>query len=65
MVALSEVLRHFVALAGLRTHDPVVETRRALIEQIRARDAASAAATMAEYLEGLERHLTRVLRSKP
>jgi DNA-binding FadR family transcriptional regulator len=59
---LSEVLRHFAALAGPRTHDPVVQTRRTLIDQIRARDEEAAARMMAEYLKGLQVYLVRALR---
>jgi len=55
--ALSEVLRHFVASAGVRPHDPVVAMRRALILQIRARDADAAVAVMTTYLAGLETYL--------
>lgn len=55
--ALSEVVRHFVALAGMRTHDPVLRMRRALIDQIAAKDVEGAATTMADYLKGLHVHL--------
>ncbi|PZW44825.1 GntR family transcriptional regulator [Humitalea rosea] len=55
--ALSEVLRHFVSVAGVRPHDPVVAMRRALTQQIRARDADAAVAIMMNYLDGLETYL--------
>jgi DNA-binding GntR family transcriptional regulator len=57
--AVSDVLRHFVALAGPRPHDQVLETRRSLISLIRAKDAAAASAVMARYLDGLQEHLLR------
>jgi GntR family transcriptional repressor for pyruvate dehydrogenase complex len=63
VAALSEVLRQFVELAGRRPHDPVLETRRKLIDELKAGDADAAAATMSHYLDGLEKHLMRTLRS--
>ncbi|WP_322055933.1 FadR/GntR family transcriptional regulator [Burkholderia cenocepacia] len=60
---LSEVLRHFIVLAGPRPYDAVVKTRRKLIDQIRNRDADGAAATMRAYLEEIHRYLTRQSRS--
>lgn len=62
--ALSEVLRQFVERAGRRPHDPVLATRRTLIGQLRARDAAGAAATMSAYLAGLEQHLALTISAK-
>jgi DNA-binding FadR family transcriptional regulator len=56
---LSEVLRHFIVLAGPPPHDSVLPSRRRLIEQIRARDADGAAATMHNYLEDVHSHLIR------
>jgi GntR family transcriptional regulator, transcriptional repressor for pyruvate dehydrogenase complex len=56
---LSEVLRHFVVLAGPRPFDSVVDTRRKLIDQIRARDADGAAHTMRRALEEIGTHLTK------
>lgn len=59
---LSEVLRHFVALAGPRVHDPVLTTRRTLLDQIRARNEEAAARTMETYLRGLQAHLEKARR---
>ncbi len=65
VAALSEVLRQFVELAGRQPHDRVLETRRQLIDQLKAGDADAAAATMSHYLDGLEQHLMRTLPSRP
>ena len=58
---LSEVSRHFIVLPP-PLHDFLVPSRRMLIEQIRARDADGAAATMRKYLERVHSHLIRQLR---
>jgi DNA-binding FadR family transcriptional regulator len=60
---LSEVLRHFIVLAGPRPHDSVVPWRRKLIEQVRMRDGDGAAATMRKYLEDVHSHLIRQSRN--
>ena len=65
VAGLSEVLRQFVELAGRQPHDPVLDTRRTLIRQLRARDPDAATATMAGYLDGLETHLMRTLPAPP
>lgn len=56
--SLSVILRRSVALAGVRMHDPVIESRRKLLDQLRKRKKADAMATMRTYLEGLHGHLT-------
>jgi DNA-binding FadR family transcriptional regulator len=60
---LSEVLRHFIVLAGPQPYDSVVVTRRKLIEQIRARDSDGASATMRKYLEDINDYLIRQSRA--
>jgi len=60
---LSEVLRHFIVVAGPRPSDSVVTTRRELIEHIRSRDSESAAALMRKYLEDIHDHLSRQSRT--
>jgi DNA-binding FadR family transcriptional regulator len=57
---LSEVLRYFIVRADPPPHvDSVLPSRRKLLEQIRARDADGAAATMRKYLEDVHSHLIR------
>jgi DNA-binding FadR family transcriptional regulator len=60
---LSEVLRHFIVLAGPRPFDSVVDTRQRLIEQMRARDADGAAETMRNALEEISTYLIKQSRS--
>jgi GntR family transcriptional regulator, transcriptional repressor for pyruvate dehydrogenase complex len=60
---LSEVLRHFIVLAGPRPFDSVVDTRRKLIDQMRARDADGAANTMRGALEEIGTYLIKQSRS--
>ncbi|KVQ61106.1 hypothetical protein WT22_16810 [Burkholderia territorii] len=60
---LSEVLRHFIVLAGPRPFNSVVDTRRQLIDQMRARDAEGAAKTMREALEEISTYLIKQSRS--
>jgi GntR family transcriptional regulator, transcriptional repressor for pyruvate dehydrogenase complex len=60
---LSEVLRHFIVLAGPRPFDSVVSTRRRLVDQIRARDAEGAAETMRNALEEVSAYLIQQSRS--
>lgn len=62
--SLSVVLRHWVALAGIRKHDPVIASRRKLLEQLRKRQKEAAAATMRVYLEELNEHLVRSRREQ-
>ncbi|PZW48599.1 GntR family transcriptional regulator [Humitalea rosea] len=59
---LSEVLRHFVAQAGRRVHDPVLAVRRKLLAQISARDEEGAVLTMETYLRGLQDYLDNARR---
>jgi GntR family transcriptional repressor for pyruvate dehydrogenase complex len=55
--AMSSVLCVFIASAGPQPHDPVVGLRRELLERMRARDVAGAAACMTAYFESLNKHL--------
>jgi GntR family transcriptional repressor for pyruvate dehydrogenase complex len=57
--AMSSVLRGFIASAGPQPHDPVIASRRTLLERMRARDEKGATACMAAYFEGLNAHLLR------
>jgi DNA-binding FadR family transcriptional regulator len=60
---LSEVLRHFIVLAGPRPFESVVDMRRKLIDQMRARDAEGAAETMRRALEQITTYLVKQSRS--
>ncbi|RAR59265.1 GntR family transcriptional regulator [Paraburkholderia unamae] len=60
---LSEVLRHFIVLAGPQPFSSVVDTRQKLIEQMRARDADGAALTMRHALEDISTYLIKQSRS--
>ncbi|WP_321893414.1 FadR/GntR family transcriptional regulator [Paraburkholderia tropica] len=60
---LSEVLRHFIVLAGPQPFSSVVDTRQKLIEQMRARNADGAALTMRRALEDISTYLIKQSRS--
>ncbi|WP_321818717.1 MULTISPECIES: FadR/GntR family transcriptional regulator [unclassified Paraburkholderia] len=60
---LSDVLRHFIVLAGPQPFSSVVDTRHKLIEQMRARDADGAALTMRRALEDISTYLIKQSRS--
>jgi GntR family transcriptional repressor for pyruvate dehydrogenase complex len=57
--AMTSVIRNFVSIAGPQPHDPVVTSRRLLLDRLRARDVEGACKTMRDYNEGLNRHLLR------
>jgi DNA-binding FadR family transcriptional regulator len=63
--ALSSVLRGFFASAGPQPHDPVVGSRRELLDRLRARDAAGATACMRDYFDGLNAHILRFTSGRP
>lgn len=55
--AMASVIRGFIVVAGPPAHDPVIASRRLLIEQIETRDADGACDTMRTYLVSLNEHL--------
>lgn len=61
--AMSSVLRGFIASAGPQPHDPVVASRRKLLECLRMRDEAGAITCMRAYFDGLNAHLLRLKRA--
>jgi DNA-binding FadR family transcriptional regulator len=61
--AMTSVIRTFVSIAGPQPHDPVVGSRRQLLDHLRARDVEGACKTMRKYNEELNRHLLRFERT--
>ena len=57
--AMASVIRGFIVVAGPPAHDPLVPSRRRLVEQLRSRDATAACRTMHDYLASLNEHLLR------
>lgn len=55
--AMASVIRGFIVIAGPPAHDPIISSRRRLIDQIAARDADGACETMRSYLLALNEHL--------
>lgn len=62
--AMASVIRGFVVLAGPPAHDPVVASRRRLIDQIAAHDADGASETTRSYLEALNVHLLNTQKAR-
>lgn len=65
MEAMASVIRGFVVIAGPPAHDPLIASRRKLIEQIAARDADAACENMRTYLTSLNAHLLKTERERP
>lgn len=58
--AMASVIRGFVVIAGPPPHDPLIASRRLLLEQLAAHDAEAACRTMRTYLQSLNTHLLAV-----
>ncbi|MCW1934989.1 FadR/GntR family transcriptional regulator [Pararhodobacter zhoushanensis] len=54
-----EIVRRFVVAAGIRATEPVIDSRRALLVKLRARDAKGAIALMVEHLETVHAAILR------
>ncbi len=62
--AMASVIRGFVVLAGPPAHDPIIPSRRRLIDQIAAHDADGASETMRSYLVALNEHLLNTQKAR-
>lgn len=62
--AMAAVIRGFVVLAGPPAHDPIIASRRRLIDQIAAHDADGACETMRSYLVALNEHLLNTQKAR-
>jgi GntR family transcriptional repressor for pyruvate dehydrogenase complex len=62
--SLSVVFRQSVAEAGIRVHDPVVKSRKALVALLRKRRKKEAAVAMRDYLLGLHEHMASARRER-
>lgn len=62
--AMASVIRGFIVVAGPPAHDPIISSRRRLIDQIAARDTKGACDTMRSYLAALNDHLLATERAR-
>ena len=64
LAAMAAVIRGFVVAAGPPGLDSIIPSRKRLIEQIQARDADGACATMRSYLVSLNAHLLQAQKAR-